>query len=200
MTASRKAFLFGFASGAATIILLFAAFWTWVIHYNNKHKLVTTDILTPLSEVHAPVFPDVDKPFVYGVADPKWSFHTLDGHEVMLGDFRRKVVFLHFWATWCGGCLEELDYINWLQNQTHGLPVAFVLVSGEDPKRVRKFLAAFRLALPAYVTTEKPPAALSFFEVPTTYIIAPGGAIAYRYVGAARWDDSSVKFLRDLSR
>ena len=38
------------------------------------------------------------------------------------------------------------------------------------------------------------------FELPTTYIVAPGGTIVYRHLGAARWNqDACVKFLRELA-
>lgn len=193
----KKQFLVGFATGSSVALLAVIAFLLVLSH--EIKKSMRHDLFTPINEMPAPKFPDAAKPFIYGTADPDWGLHTLDGREVKLGDFRGKAVFLHFWATWCGGCIDELPYLGWLEDRTRSLPVAFVLVSQEDPDKVRRFLAAFHSALPAYVTTEKPPPALSFYGLPTTYIIAPDGTVVYQYIGATRWDESSVKFLSDLA-
>ncbi len=33
---------------------------------------------------------------------------NLEGSEISLDDFEGKVVFLNFWATWCGPCRDEM--------------------------------------------------------------------------------------------
>ena len=33
----------------------------------------------------------------------------LDDNEIVLKDSSGKVTMLHFWSTWCGGCMAELD-------------------------------------------------------------------------------------------
>lgn len=62
------------------------------------------------------------------------------GRGKELTDFRGKVVFLNFWATWCGDCARELGSIHSLETKQRDAPVEFVLVSDEDPAKIRGFL------------------------------------------------------------
>ncbi len=42
---------------------------------------------------------------------PNFSLPDLKGKKVELKDYRGKVVFLNFWATWCKTCEEEMPYM-----------------------------------------------------------------------------------------
>ncbi len=44
----------------------------------------------------------------------------LDGHMVHLSDFHGKVVLLHFWTTWCPGCLSELQDLTGCEQKGGG--------------------------------------------------------------------------------
>jgi len=45
---------------------------------------------------------------------PDFTVETLDGKPVTLSDYRGKVVFLAFWASWCPRCMEELAFLQGL--------------------------------------------------------------------------------------
>lgn len=47
-------------------------------------------------------------------ADP--VLKDLDGQSVKVSEYRGKVVILSFWATWCGRCEEQLEYLRELSN------------------------------------------------------------------------------------
>lgn len=42
---------------------------------------------------------------------PEFQGNDLNGSLIRLSDFRGKYVFLDFWATWCGICVQELPYV-----------------------------------------------------------------------------------------
>ncbi len=128
-----------------------------------------------------------------------WKVQTLDGKSVKLADLKGKVVFLDFWLTTCGPCLAELPGIEKLQASLRNEPVAFLIVSPEDPQKVRDFLQKHPLHLPVYLT-ERPPADLGWVAYPTTVILNRSGAVVYRHTGALNWDDNGARaFIRDLT-
>lgn len=77
-----------------------------------------------------------------------FEVQTLDGETVRLSDYRGRVVFLNFWATWCGPCIEELPLMQEFAAQ-QGDEGAVVLASTiESPDIVRIFSRIRKLKCP----------------------------------------------------
>ena len=82
---------------------------------------------------------------------PTLSLHDLDGEPYTLENRRGSIVFVHFWASWCGPCRKEMPAIQrmWDKLQDEGLEIALIntalieassmLVSTAAPQRVRPF-------------------------------------------------------------
>ena len=51
---------------------------------------------------------------------PDIAATSLDGTQVKLSDLRGKTVFVNFWATWCGPCMQEMPEINKLYPEYEG--------------------------------------------------------------------------------
>ena len=81
------------------------------------------------------------------------------------------------------------------------IPVAYVLVSQEDPGIVRSYMNRFHFSQPVYVTTTQQESSYLAFEFPTTIIIDKSGFAVFKHIGIARWDDeASVRFLGNLAQ
>ncbi|MEK6657188.1 MAG: redoxin domain-containing protein, partial [Nitrospirota bacterium] len=47
-----------------------------------------------------------------GETAPDFNLKDLEGKDVSLKDFKGKVVFINFWATWCSPCKKEFPELN----------------------------------------------------------------------------------------
>ncbi|TMJ38343.1 MAG: TlpA family protein disulfide reductase [Alphaproteobacteria bacterium] len=70
-----------------------------------------------------------------------FSLPSLDGPPHELGRLRGRVVLIHFFATWCEPCREEMASLRELQSRLEGRPFAIVPISvAEADGAVRRFL------------------------------------------------------------
>jgi peroxiredoxin len=73
---------------------------------------------------------------------PDFTLQNSEGNTVSLSDFRGKVIYLDFWATWCKPCMEEvpgsIKLSSKLNNDTN---IVFIAVSiDSDVDRWKKML------------------------------------------------------------
>ncbi|MDX2245214.1 MAG: TlpA disulfide reductase family protein [Bacteroidia bacterium] len=67
-----------------------------------------------------------------GQPAPEFSLLDINGARVSLNDFRGKVVYLDFWASWCGPCRREMPASKRLSSLYRGKDVVFVYISIDD--------------------------------------------------------------------
>ncbi|MCW9025203.1 MAG: TlpA family protein disulfide reductase [Gammaproteobacteria bacterium] len=70
-------------------------------------------------------------------------FKDVKGKSIKLSDYRGKVVFLHFWGSWCPSCMIEFPALERMQKQLEekvGEKVALVILQArEDYKESRRW-------------------------------------------------------------
>lgn len=116
-----------------------------------------------------------------------------------LADYRGKVVFLNYWATWCPPCRAELPDINKLTDAYRGRDVVFLALTDEDAEVIRKFTAKYPIrATVAKFSSEQPAGGLEAFVYrgrPTTMIIDANGKVARRLIGMQSFErfDAAIR-------
>jgi thiol-disulfide isomerase/thioredoxin len=138
-----------------------------------------------------------------GISAPSLRLPDLDEETTDLRDFRGQVVVLNFWATWCPPCRREMPSLERLRQQTDDEGLAILAVNiGEDADTVFSFLGTVEPTPNFPLLFDKDAASLVDWDVkglPTTYVVAPDGSVAYRAVGGREFDHAEIiKQLREL--
>ncbi len=138
-----------------------------------------------------------------GDAAPDFRLQTLDGRNVSLAELRGKVVMVHFWATWCPPCVEEIPSIDRLTRSLAGQDVAVLAVSVDEggAPAVSDFLKKQGLSLPVLLNPDRSVAtAYGTLKFPETYLLDRNGVVRYKIIGAANWDSpDAVQAIRELT-
>lgn len=121
-----------------------------------------------------------------GQTAPAFDLPHLDGGTaVTLTQLRGKVVYVDFWASWCGPCRESLPLYEQLSSR---LPAdAFQLVAiNLDEKRADavEFLERHPVSyMVLFDPAGESAAAWQITAMPSSFLVGPGGNIVRRWAG-----------------
>ncbi len=74
------------------------------------------------------------------MSNVNFTYTDMKGDPVRLSDFRGKVVYLDFWATWCAPCRAEFPHLRKIEEHYKGNPnVVFVGISSDKPEAKAKW-------------------------------------------------------------
>ena len=132
---------------------------------------------------------------------PNFYLEDLKGKKLELNNFKGKVIFLNFWATWCGPCKEEMPSMEILYRQFKEKDFVFLSISVdyEGRKPVKEFIQKQRYTFP--VLLDPKCNVLDLYEVrriPTTIIIDKNRRVIGRATGPINWKSPEVKSLLNL--
>lgn len=120
-----------------------------------------------------------------GAPAPGFDAPTFDNRQIHLSDFRGKVVFVDFWASWCSPCRQALPLYNTLSGEFSPSDFAVIAVNvDENAADARKFLADHPVK---YTIVQNPkgdiPKAFGIDGMPSSYLIDRDGTVRDRHVG-----------------
>ena len=131
------------------------------------------------------------EPLVVGMSAPDFSLPDLQGKKQQLSDYRGKVVFLNFWATWCKPCKEEMPSMQVLWENLKKEDFVMLAVSMDrvtTTKDIPPFVENLKLTFPIFTDswgqTDK---RYKLMGVPETYIIDQGGVLREKVIGPRDW-------------
>ena len=116
---------------------------------------------------------------------PPFTLTDFDGQSHTLSGYKNKVVFINFWATWCGPCKKELPHFNAAYEEygNDGLVIIGVSLDRRE-ELVRRFLQRTPLSYPVTMATRQ---FMKNYQpgnaIPVTIVIDKRGKIRKRYVG-----------------
>jgi peroxiredoxin len=109
---------------------------------------------------------------VGGPAKPDFSLQDLNGENVALKTFKGRTVLVHFFATWCEPCREELPALNRFRKRSvSNVSVVAISVAEVDP-RVKRFFEAMPVNFPVLLDRDRGIAkSWKISTLPTTYVL-----------------------------
>jgi len=132
---------------------------------------------------------------------PNFYLEDLKGKKSELNNFKGKVIFINFWATWCGPCKEEMPSMEILFQQFKEKDFVFLSISVdyEGRKPVKEFIEKKRYTFPVLLDPKCD--VLDLYEVkriPTTIIIDKNRKVIGRATGPINWKSPEVISLLNI--
>jgi len=131
------------------------------------------------------------EPLLVGMTAPDFRLPDLQGKTQRLSDYRGKVVFLNFWATWCKPCKEEMPSMQVLWENLKNQDFMMLAVSMDrvtTTKDIPSFVESLKLSFPiltdSWGQTDK---RYKLMGVPETYIIDQNGVLREKVIGPRDW-------------
>lgn len=129
------------------------------------------------------------------------TLQSLDGEQTSLSSYIGNVVFLNFWATWCGPCRNEMPSMEKLHNAMSSDKFEILAVDqSETPDQVAEFAEELGLTFPILLDESGMYGRIyDVRSIPTTYLIDKEGRLLARYIGTRDWNtESFIALLRKL--
>ena len=117
------------------------------------------------------------------------------GNLTSLKYYRGKVVYLDFWASWCGPCRQSLPMLNELRKELRSSGFEVVAVNlDEDVADAKAFLKQFPVSYPILLDPKgKVPQKYELPGMPTSFLIDRRGKVRNVHIGFKKQDIKKIR-------
>ncbi len=133
-----------------------------------------------------------------GDTAPNFKLWDLHGQQISLSEYRGAVVFVNFWATWCGPCRVEMPAMETLY-RTFNRNDFEILAISTDPQGTavtKPFKSELGLTFPILHDSDyRVGLAYGARSLPMTFLIDRRGIITHKIFGARDWQSPEAKEL-----
>lgn len=122
------------------------------------------------------------------------------GATVGLGELVEEPTILHFWATWCAPCRDELPEIEtFIEGLEDAGRLVLVSVDTSGFERIEEFLADLGVRLESRQQVEgNVGSVFGFLGYPSTVVVDAEGEVLWRRQGVVAWAEGDGQAVREL--
>lgn len=110
---------------------------------------------------------------------------NLASQQVNLSDYKGKVVYLDFWASWCKPCQRSFPWMNEMQEKYSAQGFTVIAINLDTERKLAdEFLAKLPANFPvAYDPAGESPKSYQIKGMPTSYLIDKSGQLRKAHQG-----------------
>ncbi|MEL0027374.1 MAG: TlpA disulfide reductase family protein [Perlucidibaca sp.] len=130
-----------------------------------------------------------------GEPAPDFRLHDGQGRVVTLSSLRGRVVYLDFWASWCGPCRQSFPWMDGLQQRLGRDRLVVLAVNvDEDAEAASQFLKELRPGFSVVFDTQGRTALrYALPGMPASFLIGPDGRLLWGHLGFRAEDGSRLE-------
>ncbi len=118
------------------------------------------------------------------------------GKKIDLSKAKGRILIIHFWATWCPPCVEEIPALSrfWDKYRDRSDISLYAISVDKDWKTIDAFSAKNPNRLPIFRDPDSHTSQrFGSTQYPETYITNRNGRVLYRVQGAIGWNDAEIQ-------
>lgn len=125
---------------------------------------------------------------------PTFTLPTAQGIPMSLADYRGQLIYVDFWASWCGPCRDSFPWLNRLQARYGAQGFKVIAVNVDSDKAAA---AQFLKRYPANFSVVYDPkgqlaSQYALPGMPVSFLIGPDGRVLGRHVGFREGDGEKL--------
>ena len=117
---------------------------------------------------------------------PDFTLPLASGGTLTLSSLRGKIVYVDFWATWCGPCVDAIPSLNELyaRRKDQGFALVGVSVDGVPLEKLLPYVKKYRIAYPVVLGSEELMVDFGSAQgLPTGFLLDREGVVRRKFVG-----------------
>lgn len=171
-------------------LVVFTCLLPWSVHCAHEHAL-KLDIETGFE---LPLLKTIKQTSNEKISSHDKTLINKSNNSLKLSQYKGKVVYIDFWASWCRPCLVSMPLLNKLRNKYKDDGFEIIAINlDEDPEQAIQFMNAMTIDYP--VVSDISGAVAKQYNVnglPSAYIIGGNGVVKLTHKGFKK---SDIKFI-----
>lgn len=187
-----ECFFYFYTMKSKSVLILIAIGLVLLLMYSplgSQGKLLLTKLLAP-----TPSFLSIEDQ--YELPTYQWRLKDKDWNFFSLEQYKGKLVFVSFWASWHLPSKASLESIERLYNR-FGNDIVFLIVTDEERDPVRQFIKTQNFSFPITYRVVEDKSPFKSMDLGTTYVISSTGKIVLETSRISDWDKPD--FMAELS-